>query len=66
MTNAEQVADLIESDTDIIAAQCASEPQGCMGKFHLAKDRVHDVKVFSVLTLKPYDFYMETGDERTF
>jgi len=59
LINAEQVADLIESDTDIIVAQCASEPQGCMGKFHLAKDRVHDVKVFSVLTLKPYDFYMK-------
>jgi acyl-CoA hydrolase len=29
-----------------------------MSKFHLAKDRVTDVKVFSVLTLKPYDFYM--------
>lgn len=59
LINAEQVADLIESDTDIIVAQCASEPQGCMGKFHLAKGRVHDVKVFSVLTLKPYDFYMK-------
>lgn len=55
----EQVADLIKSDSDIIVAQCASEPQGCMSKFHLAKDRVKDVKVFSVLTLKPYDFYMK-------
>jgi len=54
----DQVADLIKSDTDIIVAQCASEPQGCMSKFHLAKDRVKNVKVFSVLTLKPYDFYM--------
>jgi len=54
----EQVADLIKSDSDIIVAQCASEPQGCMSKFHLAKDRVTDVKVFSVLTMKPYDFYM--------
>jgi acyl-CoA hydrolase len=55
----EQVADLIKSNTDIILAQCASEPQGCMSKFHLAADRVTDVKVFSVLTLKPYDFYMK-------
>jgi acyl-CoA hydrolase len=55
----EQVADLIKSDSDIIVAQCASEPQGCMSKFHLAKDRVKDVKVFSVLTMKPYDFYMK-------
>lgn len=54
-----QVADLIQSDTDIIVAQCASEPQGCMSHFHLAKERVKDVKVFSVLTLQPYEFYMK-------
>lgn len=50
---------LIKSDTDIIVAQCASEPQGCMSKFHTVADKVTDVKVFSVLTLKPYDFYMK-------
>ncbi len=55
----ETVADLIKSDSDIIVGQCASEPQGCMAHFHLAKDRVKDVKVFSVLTLKTYDFYMK-------
>lgn len=49
----------IKSDSDIIVAQCASEPQGCMSKFHLVKDNVKNVKVFSVLTLKPYDFYMK-------
>ena len=55
----EKMPDLFQSDTDVIVAQCASEPQGCMSVFHLAKDRVRDVKVFSVLTLKPYDFYMK-------
>nr|WP_321412065.1 acetyl-CoA hydrolase/transferase C-terminal domain-containing protein [uncultured Carboxylicivirga sp.] len=55
----EKVADLLKSDTDVIVAQCASEPQGCMSQFHKAKDKVKDVKVFSVLTLKPYDFYMK-------
>lgn len=54
----DKMPDLLQSDSDVIVAQCASEPQGCMSKFHLAKDRVNDVKVFSVLTLKPYDFYM--------
>ncbi len=54
-----QVANLIQSDTDIIVAQCASEPQGCMSHFHLAKERVKEVKVFSVLTLQPYEFYMK-------
>ena len=50
---------MIKSNTDVIVAQCASEPQGCMEQFHLAKDRVENVNVFSVLTLKPYDFYMK-------
>lgn len=55
----DEVAGLIRSDSDIIVAQCASEPQGCMSRFHLAADKVKDVKVFSVLTMKPYDFYMK-------
>jgi len=54
----EEAVGLIRSDSDIIVAQCASEPQGCMSKFHLAKAWATEVKVFSVLTLKPYDFYM--------
>lgn len=48
----------IKSNTDVIVAQCASEPQGCMDQFHIVKDRVENVKVFSVLTLKPYEFYL--------
>ena len=55
----EKAVSFLKSDTDVIVAQCASEPQGCMSKFHLSKDNVRDVKVFSVLTLKPYDFYMK-------
>ncbi len=54
----EEAIRFIKSDTDIIVAQCASEPQGCLSEFHLAKDQVKDVKVFSVLMLKPYDFFM--------
>lgn len=53
----EKAVSFMKSDTDVIVAQCASEPQGCMSKFHIMKDKVKDVKVFSVLTLKPYDFY---------
>ena len=49
----------IASDNDVIVAQCASEPQGCMSRFHVVAEKVHDVRVFSVLTLKPYDFYMK-------
>ena len=50
----EKAVGMIKSDTDIIVAQCASEPQGCMEKFHLMKDKVQDVKVFSVLTLNHF------------
>jgi len=55
----EDAAALIRSDNDVIVAQCASEPQGCMSRFHIVGDRVENVRVFSVLTLKEYDFYMK-------
>lgn len=59
VTTIEEAVKLIKSDTEIIVAQCASEPQGCMSKFHLVKDQVSNVQVFSVLTLQPYDFYVK-------
>jgi acyl-CoA hydrolase len=49
----------IQSGDDIIVGQCASEPQGCMSRFHIVADRVEGARVFSVLTLRPYDFYMK-------
>ncbi|OGS45356.1 MAG: acetyl-CoA hydrolase [Elusimicrobia bacterium RIFOXYB2_FULL_62_6] len=49
----------IKSGDDVIVAQCASEPQGLMSRFHTVADKVENVRVFSVLTLKPYDFYMK-------
>ncbi len=48
---------VIKSGDDVVVAQCASEPQGTMSRLHTIADRVTDVRVFSVLTLKPYDFY---------
>ena len=59
MTDIDSAVSLIQSGNDVIVAQCASEPQGCMSRFHIVADRVEDVRVFSVLTLKPYDFYMK-------
>lgn len=59
LIEASKVPDLIISNSDIIVGQCASEPQACMEQFHLAKDRVENVKIYSVLTLKGYDFYMK-------
>ncbi|HAH05758.1 MAG TPA: 4-hydroxybutyrate--acetyl-CoA CoA transferase [Elusimicrobia bacterium] len=55
----EEAVARVKSGDDVIVAQCASEPQGFMSKLHLAAERVEDVRVFSVLTLKPYDFYMK-------
>ncbi|TXT43415.1 MAG: Ach1, partial [Spirochaetes bacterium] len=49
----------IQSDNDVVVAMCASEPQGCMEKFQEAAPRVENVRVFSCLTLKPYDFFMK-------
>ncbi len=55
----EEAIQCIESNFDVVVAQCASEPQGTMSKLHLIADKVQNVRVFSVLTLKPYDFYMK-------
>ncbi len=49
----------IESNMDVVVAQCASEPQGSMDRFHIVADHVENVRVFSVLTLKAYPFYMQ-------
>jgi acyl-CoA hydrolase len=59
LVSIEEAVARIKSNDDVIVAQCASEPQGCMSKLHLVAGKVEDVKVFSVLTLKPYDFYMK-------
>lgn len=49
----------IQSGFDVVVGQCASEPQGTMARLHTLAPGVRDVRVFSVLTLKPYDFYMK-------
>ncbi|MDD2805106.1 MAG: acetyl-CoA hydrolase/transferase C-terminal domain-containing protein [Elusimicrobiales bacterium] len=59
LITAEAAAAKIKTGDDVVVAQCASEPQGCMAKFHTAAPRVKDARVFSVLTLKPYDFYLK-------
>lgn len=55
----EEAVAMIKSDDDIIVAMCASEPQGLMGAFHTRANSVENVKIFSCLTLLPYDFYMK-------
>jgi acyl-CoA hydrolase len=59
LASIDEAVSRIKSDDDVIVAQCASEPQGCMSRFHIVADRVQNVRVFSVLTLKEYDFYMK-------
>lgn len=48
----------IKSNMDVVVAMCAAEPQGCMSRFHTVAEAVENVRVFSVLTLKPYEFFM--------
>jgi len=59
LVSVDEAVSRIESGNDVVVGKCASEPQGCMSRFHTVADRVRDVRVFSVLTLKPYDFYMK-------
>ncbi len=54
-----QIANLIESNHDIIVSMCACEPQTTLEQLHLAAPRVENVQVFSCLTLKEYDFFMK-------
>ena len=56
---AEEVVAQIRSGFRVVVAQAAGEPCGCMEKFHLAADRVSNVKVFSVLALRPYEFFSD-------
>ncbi|MFP4012184.1 MAG: 4-hydroxybutyrate--acetyl-CoA CoA transferase, partial [Spirochaetaceae bacterium] len=62
----EEAVGHIKTGDDIIVGQCASEPQGLMSRIHTVRDRVEDVRVFSVLTLQPYDFYMRRDMEGHF
>ncbi|WP_018526931.1 acetyl-CoA hydrolase/transferase family protein [Alkalispirochaeta alkalica] len=59
LVETDEAVQQIQSGFDVVVAQCASEPLGCMSRFHRVADRVKDVRVFSVLTLNPYDFYMD-------
>jgi len=59
LTDIDSAVARIQSGDDIVVAMCASEPQGCMSRFHSVAGRVEGARVFSCLTLKPYDFYMK-------
>lgn len=61
LISAEEAAGKIRPGDDVVVAQCASEPQGCMSRFHLEAGRLRDVRVFSVLTLKSYPFYADSA-----
>jgi len=55
----DEAIECIKSGYDVIVGQCASEPQATMERLHTLAPRVRGVRVFSVLTLKPYEFYMK-------
>ena len=52
----EEAVNKIESNMEIVVSQ-GCEPQGCMKQFHTVADRVENVKVFSVLTFRGYEFF---------
>ncbi len=62
----EEAVQQIRSGNDVVVAQCASEPQGSMAQFHTVAPAVKDVRVFSVLTLKGYPFYMDPAMKEHF
>jgi acyl-CoA hydrolase len=66
LVSIEEAVGHIKSNDDVIVGQCASEPQGLMSKIHTMRDKVENVRVFSVLTLQPYDFYMKQEMEGHF
>lgn len=59
LRSTDEAIQCIQSGYDIVIGQCASEPQATMSRLHTLAPRVHGVRVFSVLTMKPYDFYMK-------
>ena len=63
---AEDVANLVKSNTDIVVSMCASEPQYTLSHLHLAASRVRNVNVFSCLTMKSYDFFSKPEMEDHF
>ena len=40
MVSIDDAVSMIRSDNDIIVGQCASEPQGCMSRFHIVAEKV--------------------------
>lgn len=57
ITGAEDALGVVKSGDDIAVAMCASEPEGCLAVLHGIAGRVENVRVFSTLTLKPYEFF---------
>jgi len=53
----EEAVGKIRSNSFVVVAQAPGEPSGCMENFHLVADAVTNVRVFSVLTLRPYEFF---------
>ena len=60
----EEAVNKIESNMEIVVSQ-GCEPQGCMKQFHTVVDRVENVKVFSVLTFRGYEFFTSISSSKT-
>ncbi len=62
----EEAVGKVESDTDVIVALGASEPQGILSRLHTQADRVRNVKVFSAVMINTYPFFMDPSMEGIF
>lgn len=54
----EEAVRKIESNTDVVVAMGASEPQGILEKVHTVADQVKNVQVFSAVAINPYEFFL--------
>ncbi|MDD5170957.1 MAG: acetyl-CoA hydrolase/transferase C-terminal domain-containing protein [Syntrophales bacterium] len=55
----EEAVQKVASNDEIVVGDVASEPAALLGKLHIIRDRVENVSVVMILTLREYDFFMK-------
>lgn len=62
----EEALNFVKSDSCIVAAMAASEPQAFLGALHTIADRVRNVNVNMCLSLRNYEFLESSEYEKSF
>lgn len=62
----EEALNFVKSDSCIVAAMAASEPQAFLGQLHTIADRVSNVNVNMCLSLRNYEFLESPEYEKSF